>query len=76
MSDLAIWILGALAALGAASLARLWGRVEGKREGKNEAERDAREDEKTRLDKGRKALRNGRDAGDPARRLQRNDDRW
>lgn len=76
MADFLIWLLAALGALGGLVLGRFWGRVEGKRQGKREAERDAHENTLGKLEAGRKAVRDGRDAGDPAQRLRRNDGRW
>jgi uncharacterized membrane-anchored protein YhcB (DUF1043 family) len=76
MADLLIWLVAALGAVGGVVLGRVWGRVEGKRTGKQEAERDAMEDKSERVERGRDAVREGRDAGDPADRLRRNDGRW
>jgi len=68
MTEILIWGIGALAALGGIVLGRLWGRLEGKRAGKQEAERDAMEDKNRRVERGRDAVRDGRGAGDPAQR--------
>ncbi|MBB5224356.1 hypothetical protein HNP73_004325 [Amaricoccus macauensis] len=76
MADLLIWLVAAFGAVGGAVLGRFWGRVEGKREGKREAERDAMEDKNERVERGRDAVLDGRDAGNPADRLRRNDGRW
>jgi uncharacterized membrane-anchored protein YhcB (DUF1043 family) len=76
MADFLLWLVAALGAVGGIALGRLWGRVEGKRQGKREVERDALEDRVGRIDRGRDALRDGRDAGDPAQRLRRNDGAW
>ncbi len=75
MSEFLIWLVAALGALGGLLLGRIWGRVEGKRQGKREAERDAYEETLRKLEKGRQAVRNGRNL-DPAERLRRNDGRW
>jgi len=75
MAEFLIWLVAALGALGGLVLGRIWGRVEGKRRGKREAERDAYEDMLGKLEKGRQAVRDGRNA-DPAERLRRNDGRW
>ena len=75
MAEVLIWLVAALGALGGLMLGRIWGRVEGKRRGKREAERDAYEDTLGKLEAGRKAVRDGRNA-DPAERLRRNDGRW
>ncbi len=76
MADFLIWLVAALGAGGGVVLGRVWGRVEGKRAGKREAERDAMEETFGKVERGRKAVRDGRDAGDPAQRLRRNDGRW
>lgn len=76
MADILIWLVAALGAVGGMVLGRIWGRVQGKRTGKREAERDALEDKSQRMERGRKAVRDGRSAGDPADRLRRNDGRW
>ncbi len=75
MAELMIWLVAALGAIAGVILGRLWGRAEGKRAGKREAERDAYEDTLGKLEKGRQAVRNGRNA-DPAERLHRNDRAW
>jgi len=75
MAEFLIWLVAALGALGGLVLGRIWGRVEGKRRGKREAERDAYEDTLGKLEKGRQAVRDGRNS-DPAERLRRNDGRW
>ncbi len=76
MAEFLIWVLAALGAVGGVVLGRLWGRVEGKRAGKREAERDAMEETIGKVERGRDAVRDGRNAGDPAERLRRNDGRW
>jgi uncharacterized membrane-anchored protein YhcB (DUF1043 family) len=76
MADLLIWLVAALGAVGGVVLGRVWGRMTGKRDGKREAERDALEYKSQRVERGRKAVRDGRAAGDPAERLRRNDGRW
>ncbi|WP_125459044.1 hypothetical protein [Oceanicella actignis] len=76
MTEILIWGIGALAALGGTVLGRLWGRLEGKRAGKREAERDAQRNQTKRMERGREAVRDGRGAGDPADRLRRNDGLW
>ena len=76
VADLPIWLVAALGAVGGVVFGRVWGRVEGKRAGKRQAERDAIEDKSERVERGREAVRDGRDAGDPADRLRRNDGRW
>ncbi|MFC3119879.1 hypothetical protein [Jhaorihella thermophila] len=76
MAEFLIWLVAALSAVGGIVFGRVWGRVEGKRQGKREAERDALEDTIGRVERGRKAVCDGRDAGDPAQRLRRNDGAW
>ena len=76
MAEFLIWLVAALGAVGGIALGRIWGRVEGKRVGKREAERDAMEETIGKLEAGRRAVRDGRDAGDPADRLRRNDGAW
>jgi uncharacterized membrane-anchored protein YhcB (DUF1043 family) len=76
MADLLIWLVASLGAIGGVVLGRLWGRVEGERNGKREAEHDAMEDKSQRVERGRKAVRDGRAAGDPAERLRDNDGAW
>ncbi|UXU75556.1 MULTISPECIES: hypothetical protein [unclassified Paracoccus (in: a-proteobacteria)] len=76
MADFVFWLVAALGAIWGVALGRVWGRVEGKRAGKREAERDAIEDKNDRVERGRDALRDGRNAGDPAERLRRNDGLW
>ena len=76
MADLLIWVVAALGTVGGVVLGRVWGRVEGERAGKREAERDAMEDKSERVERGRDAVRDGRDASDPADRLRRNDGNW
>jgi len=75
MVEVLIWLVAALGAFSGLVLGRVLGRVEGKRQGKREAERDAYEDTLRKLEAGRKAVRDGRNA-DPAERLRRNDGRW
>ena len=76
MADILLWLIAALGAVGGIVLGRLWGRAEGKRAGKLEGERDAMSDENERTERGRKAVQDGRGAGDPADRLHNNDARW
>jgi len=76
MAELLIWLVAALGAVGGVVLGRVWGRVEGEHDGKREAERDAMEDKSQRVERGRKAVRDGRGAGNPADRLRRNDGAW
>jgi hypothetical protein len=76
MADLLLWLVAALGAVGGAVLGRAWGRKEGEIAGKREAERDAMEDKSMRVERGRDAVRDGRNTGDPADRLRRNDGRW
>ncbi len=76
MTDFLIWLVAALGAVGGVVLGRLWGHAEGKRAGKREAERDALEGTLERMERGRDAVRDGRDAGDPVERLRRNDGAW
>lgn len=76
MADLLIWLVAALGAVAGVVLGRVWGHVEGERAGKREAERDAMEDKNKRVERGRDAVRDGRDAGDPVEWLRRNDGRW
>lgn len=45
-------------------------------EGRKEAENDAAQDTIERVEKGREAVRDGRDVGDPADRLRKNDGLW
>jgi hypothetical protein len=76
MAEFLIWLVAALGAVGGIVLGRVWGRVEGKRAGKREAEHDAWEDTIGKVERGRDAVRDGRDAGDPAQRLRNNDGAW
>jgi hypothetical protein len=76
MTDILIWVIGALAAVGGVVLGRLLGRAEGKHTGREEAYRDAQRDQTDRMDAGRKAVRDGRDAGAPADRMRDNDNAW
>ena len=76
MTEILIWGIGAIAALGGVVLGRLWGRVEGKRAGHEEAYQDAQRDQTKRMERGRKALRDGRDSGTPSERLRDNDAAW
>ena len=76
MMDVLIWLVAALGAVGGVVLGRVWGRITGKRDGRKESERNALQDTKDRVAGGRSALREGRDAGDPAQRLHDNDDAW
>lgn len=46
------------------------------RDGRQEAEREAITDANERMAKGREAVREGREHGDPADRLRRNDGAW
>ena len=76
MAELLVWLIAASGTVGGVVLGRVWGRMTGKRDGKREAERDALQDTTDRVARGRSALREGRDAGDPAQRLHDNDDAW
>lgn len=76
MAELLIWLVAALGAVGGVILGHLLGRAEGKRTGREEAHQDARSDQIDRMDAGRKAVRDGRDAGAPADRLHDNDNAW
>jgi uncharacterized membrane-anchored protein YhcB (DUF1043 family) len=76
MADFLNWLVAALGTVGGIVLGRVWGRVEGRRAGKEEAERDALENTIGRIERGRDAVRVGRDAGDPAERLRHNDGAW
>lgn len=76
MAEFLIWLVAALGAVGGVVLGRVWGRVEGRRTGKREAERDAMEETIGKVERGREALSDGRDLGDPAQRLRRNDGSW
>ncbi|MFC6689555.1 hypothetical protein [Jhaorihella thermophila] len=76
MAEFLIWLVAALGAVGGVVLGRILGRVEGRRAGKREAERDALEDTVERTERGRNAVLDGRDAGDPAERLRNNDGAW
>ena len=76
MAELLIWLVAVLGAVGGVVLGRLLGRAEGKRTGRKEAHLDAQRDQTDRMDAGRKAVRDGRDAGAPADRLRDNDNAW
>jgi uncharacterized membrane-anchored protein YhcB (DUF1043 family) len=76
MTDFLVWLIAALGAVAGVVLGRRLGRAEGRHAGRQEAERDAMADKIKRMERGRKAVRDGRDAGDPAERLRRNDGRW
>ena len=76
MMDVLIWLIAALSTVGGVVLGRAWGRIMGKRGGKREAQANALQDTTDRVARGRDALRDGRDAGDPAQRLHENDDAW
>lgn len=76
MIDIFIWLIAVLGAVGGIFLGRFWGRSEGKHAGKQEAEYDALEDTIERMGRGREAVRDGRNAGDPAERLRKNDGKW
>ena len=76
MAEFLIWLIAALVAVGGVVLGRVWGRMTGKRDGRREAQRDAMEETIEKVERGRSALRDGRDAGDPAQRLHDNDDAW
>lgn len=64
-------LVGLVAALGAVIAAYMKGRSSGKKEAQGDALKDTAE----RLQKGRDAVRDGRD-GDPADRLRDNDAKW
>ncbi len=76
MAELLIWLIAALGTVGGVVLGRMLGRTEGKRTGREEAHLDARSDQIDRMDAGRKAVRDGRDAGSAADRLHDNDNAW
>ena len=76
MAEFLIWLIATLGTVGGVVLGRLLGRAEGKRTGREEAHLDAQRDQTNRLDAGRKAVRDGRDAGAPADRLRDNDNAW
>jgi uncharacterized membrane-anchored protein YhcB (DUF1043 family) len=76
MTDILIWLVAVLGAVGGVVLGRFWGRVDGKHAGKQEAERDALEETIGRVERGRTAVRDGRSAGSPADRLRDNDGAW
>ncbi len=76
MAELLIWLVAALGTVGGVFLGRVWGHAEGERAGKREAERDAMEDRNKRVERGRDAVRDGRDGGTPADRLRDNDNAW
>jgi len=76
MAEFLIWLVAALGTVGGVVLGRMLGRTEGKRTGREEAWRDARSDQTDRMEAGRKAVRDGRDAGAPADRLRDNDNIW
>ena len=76
MADVLIWLVTALGAVVGIVLGQFWGRVEGKRAGKREAERDAMQETIEKVERGRSAVRHGRDVGGPVDRLRRNDGYW
>jgi len=76
MTGLLLWIIGAVAAVAGGVVGRWLGRAEGKRVGKLEVERDAMADKNKRMESGRSAVGDGRDAGTPDDRLRRNDGAW
>jgi len=76
MAEILIWLVAALGTVGGVVLGRLLGRAEGKRTGREEAHLNAQRDQTERMDAGRKAVRDGRDAGAPADRLRDNDNAW
>jgi uncharacterized membrane-anchored protein YhcB (DUF1043 family) len=76
MTDFVVWLIAALGAVAGVVLGRWFGLAEGRRVGKQEAERGAMQDQIERVERGRAAVRDGRDAGDPAERLRRNDGQW
>lgn len=76
MAEFLIWLVAVLGTVGGVVLGRVWGRMTAKRDGKREAERDALQDTSDRVARGRDALRDGRNTGDPAQRLHDNDDAW
>ena len=76
MADFLFWMMAALGAVGGVVLGRVWGRFDGRSVGKLEAERDAMEETIIRVERGRDAVHDGRDDGDPADRLRQNDGRW
>ena len=70
--------LGGIIAGGAALvIALLFGRWQGGKRAQDGQERKAMQDATERQDRGRQAVRDGRDSGgDPDERLRRNDGRW
>jgi uncharacterized membrane-anchored protein YhcB (DUF1043 family) len=76
VADLLIWLVTALGAVAGVVLGRIWGRVEGKRAGKREVERDGMQETIKKVERGRSAVRDGRDVGGPVDRLRRNDGHW
>jgi hypothetical protein len=59
------------------ALAVVLARRQGRRDGRREAENDALRDAQTRVERGRQAVRDGRDGGKSAdQRLRDNDGRW
>lgn len=77
MLDVVIdWIVGPLGAVLAAVAAAVAAYLRGRGKGK-EIERARQRDETFEgIERGRDAVRNGRDSGDPADRLRRNDGKW
>jgi hypothetical protein len=73
-----IWarLKGWLAALGAALAVVLAAYFHGRRSGAADQMVQDAEETAERVERGREALRDGRDAGDPDERLRRNDGRW
>jgi hypothetical protein len=76
MADLLMWLVAALGTVGGVVLGRLWGSAEGKRAAMRRWEEEAMRDASVRMARGRAAVVEGRDAGDPAERLRRNDGLW
>lgn len=76
MADLVLWVVAALCGIAGVALGRLWGGGEGRRAAARELEAEARRDVAERMARGRAAVLDGRDVGDPAERLRRNDGRW
>jgi len=76
MTGILLGIIGAVAAVGGIILGRWMGQAEGKRAGRKEGYYDALREQTGRVDAGRKAVAEGRDAGTPADRLRANDGSW
>lgn len=66
------WAAAAGAVIAGFAFAFLHGRAQGR----TDAAQEALQDEHERMEAGRDAVRDGRDAGTPDERLRRNDGRW